>query len=238
MTVTSPLPSVLTASAQPHIRTSLTLSPVVHPLVRVSPTPRGVGIGARPILLPLPAILPSTEAKVVSEETMKLAKLEQYRLVCSEVLPYLFVAGVDVAHDLEALQRNGITHIVNVAGLTATNAFPDKLTYLTFNLYDSRDEYLAWFVYEVIDYIHKARQGGGKVLVHCIQGVSRSIAFVIAYLMWATPCDYATAFAQVRPGPVVGDALPSGVYRIRSREQRDGEGSARQGTRKTAPPAY
>ncbi len=39
---------------------------------------------------------------------------------------------------------------------------------------------------------------GGNVLVHCSQGVSRSTALAIAYLMWKTGRSYDEVFSQVK----------------------------------------
>lgn len=43
-----------------------------------------------------------------------------------------------------------------------------------------------------------AKQSNGNVLVHCIQGVSRSVTFVIAYLMWQRKKPYGDVFEAVK----------------------------------------
>ena len=43
-----------------------------------------------------------------------------------------------------------------------------------------------------------AKQVGGTVLVHCIQGVSRSVTFVIAYMMWQQKRPYGEVFESVK----------------------------------------
>ena len=148
-----------------------------------------------------------------TESQLKADKLAASSGQCAEVTPFLFVSGREVAADEAALRRHGITHVVNCAGLHVPNFFeeqkkereggvtgegrsaastsssspPLRCQYLTLNMFDSKiGEDLTWFVYDVIAFVEEARKNGGKVLVHCIQGVSRSCSFCIAYLMWAS----------------------------------------------------
>lgn len=51
-------------------------------------------------------------------------------------------------------------------------------------LLDSGSEDILSVLYDVFDFIEEARESGGRVFVHCSQGVSRSAALVIAYVMW------------------------------------------------------
>lgn len=154
----------------------------------------------KPLSLPVQDVLNSAVPIPLSEEMSKKQKLEQYLRVCSQVLPFLYVGSEEVAKSQELLNSNGVTHIINCAGLTVPNYFPDKYCYLNLKLYDSKEEDLSWFLYEVIDFIEDARRASGesKFLVHCAQGVSRSCAFVIAYVMWLKSCPFAEAFTEVR----------------------------------------
>jgi len=93
---------------------------------------------------------------------------------CNEVLEgFLYVAGEIIANNEKVLSEVGITHIVNAAGDACENRFPDKIKYLTLYLKDSRGENIECVFYDVIDFLDSVKQQNGKVLVHCVQGISR-----------------------------------------------------------------
>ena len=85
----------------------------------------------------------------------------------------MFVAGETIAYNEKKLTEYGITHILNAAGDACENKFPDKIKYLTYYLKDSRSENIECVFYDAASFIESARQQGGRVLVHCVQGVSR-----------------------------------------------------------------
>jgi dual specificity MAP kinase phosphatase len=107
---------------------------------------------------------------------------------CTPVLDYLYVGGEDVATDREILASIGITAVVNCAADQVPSEFSVELgiRYLNLRMVDGNMEDLSWYVCEVIQFIRSAQLCGGKVLVHCHAGVSRSCALVIAYFMWNT----------------------------------------------------
>jgi len=88
-----------------------------------------------------------------------------------------------VADDLPLLKSKGITHIVNCAADTCVNRFPQHFDYLTIHLLDSPDEDLLSVMYDIIHFIENSHSKGGRTLVHCQKGVSRSPAICIGYLM-------------------------------------------------------
>ncbi|BFG24093.1 hypothetical protein CerSpe_103670 [Prunus speciosa] len=56
-------------------------------------------------------------------------------------------------------------------------------------------------LYDVFDYFEQ----GGRVFVHCCQGVSRSTSLVIAYLMWREGQSFDDAFQYVEAARGIAD---------------------------------
>lgn len=52
-----------------------------------------------------------------------------------------------------------------------------KFEFLRLNFYDHRTEDIAWFIYPAFDFLKAAKAKRGRVLIHCVQGVSRWVAW-------------------------------------------------------------
>ncbi|XP_067654797.1 dual specificity protein phosphatase 3-like [Haliotis asinina] len=108
-----------------------------------------------------------------------------------EVYDNLLVGDESIARDLVQLRRLGVTHILNAAhgvDIHHVNTNEDmytklKVTFKGIEAIDHMSFNLYPFFQESADFIQKALDSGGKVLVHCIQGVSRSATLAVAFLM-------------------------------------------------------
>ncbi|KAF1318538.1 Dual specificity catalytic domain containing protein, partial [Globisporangium splendens] len=150
------------------------------------------------------ASLPSTQEEnetadrfLIPESVRKSRILDEFVDVCSEIVPeFLYVSNVAVASDMSLLRALGITHVVNCCKELCAEAaaspsqgkddaaFRSKLQVLEFALRDDTREDLTWFFYQVIDFVNDAQRSvAGKALIHCYQGISRSCAFAVAYVM-------------------------------------------------------
>lgn len=108
-----------------------------------------------------------------------------YKRVCSEVIDGFLYLGSDlIAKSEETFKSIGITHVINCAADYSENYFEnDGVTYLSFHLKDHVREDISCVFYEAIDFMVKAREEGGKVYVHCVQGISRSATICCAYMI-------------------------------------------------------
>lgn len=62
-------------------------------------------------------------------------------------------------------------------------AYPDEFKYQRYELLDSPNCNIAKYFNEGSEYIENAIKSGGKVLVHCFAGKSRSSTLILAYMV-------------------------------------------------------
>jgi len=116
--------------------------------------------------------------------------------VPDEVLPGVYLGEAECAWNAHCLQRLGVTHILTVAFIAP--AFPELFEYHIAEVDDRNCENLLGRFGECIAFIEKALAGGGKVLVHCRHGVSRSATVVAAFVMVRLRLGWAAAIEHVR----------------------------------------
>uniref|UniRef100_A0A452R6B8 Dual specificity phosphatase 2 n=1 Tax=Ursus americanus TaxID=9643 RepID=A0A452R6B8_URSAM len=118
-----------------------------------------------------------------------------------EILPYLFLGSCSHSSDLQGLQACGITAVLNVSA-SCPNHFEGLFRYKSIPVEDNQMvEISAWFQ-EAISFIVK--NSGGRVLVHCQAGISRSATICLAYLIQSrrVRLDEAFDFVKQRRGVI------------------------------------
>uniref|UniRef100_K7KQT9 Protein-tyrosine-phosphatase MKP1 n=1 Tax=Glycine max TaxID=3847 RepID=K7KQT9_SOYBN len=121
-----------------------------------------------------------------------------YDKECSRIAEHVYLGSDTVAKSQELLRRHGITHVLNCVGFVCPEYFKTDFVYKTLWLRDSPSEDITSILYDVFDYFEDVRQQGGRMFVHCCQGVSRSTSLVIAYLMWREGQSFEDAFHYVK----------------------------------------
>ncbi|XP_061059818.1 protein phosphatase Slingshot homolog 3 isoform X1 [Eubalaena glacialis] len=114
------------------------------------------------------------------DNQMLLLMAQQDR--ASRIFPHLYLGSEWNAANLEELQRNRVSHILNMAR-EIDNFYPERFTYHNVRLWDEESAQLLSHWKETHRFVEAARAQGTRVLVHCKMGVSRSAATVIAYAM-------------------------------------------------------
>ncbi|KAM9808965.1 dual specificity protein phosphatase 13A-like [Syngnathus typhle] len=133
------------------------------------------------------------------KEQPDLALIKQLELVldsCTleltavdEVWPNLYIGNIAVAQNKKTLSKLGITHVLNAAhskqgSIGDQGFYGDACIYFGIPAEDSDHFDVSQYFKPAADFIHKVlKNNQGKVLVHCIMGVSRSATLALGYLM-------------------------------------------------------
>ncbi|GAB9476797.1 hypothetical protein Gpo141_00013854 [Globisporangium polare] len=100
----------------------------------------------------------------------------------SVVLGHILLGSREDASSREQLYDAGVTHICNCAK-QVSNSFEGEFVYIKLNLHDSTSEELIPHFQTVATFLKHVEVLRGRALIHCISGISRSPALLIAYLM-------------------------------------------------------
>ncbi|CAL8299820.1 unnamed protein product [Merluccius merluccius] len=120
--------------------------------------------------------------KVLDSCTLELSPID-------EVWPNLYIGNVAIAQNRGALRKLGITHVLNAAhskqgSIGDQGFYGSSCVYWGVPAEDSNHFDLSQHFTAAADFIHKAlKSKDGKVLVHCIMGISRSATLVLVFLM-------------------------------------------------------
>ncbi|KAG1738593.1 protein-tyrosine phosphatase-like protein [Suillus paluster] len=97
----------------------------------------------------------------------------------------VFIGNLSAALSIDLRKKFGITHVLSVC-TEYSSADPN---HLTIPVQDSEYEDLLIYLPQGCNFIQSALDQGGKVLVHCVMGVSRSPTVVCAYREFTSLCS-------------------------------------------------
>lgn len=110
---------------------------------------------------------------------------------------FLYLGNFWQANSAEVIDALQITHVVNMGAITDQRNKFDHVEYLDVAIKDNVDVDIAQEFGPTIDFIQKAAEENGRVLIHCVQGVSRSSTICIWYVMLKTKCTLSAAYSHV-----------------------------------------
>lgn len=116
---------------------------------------------------------------------------------------HLFVGSIGSAYNIDGLKSSGITHILCLSDVIMTK-YEDQFEYLRVSMVDKLDYNIAEALPLCFDFINSTRHfitsdgQPGRVLVHCYQGKSRSVAVCCGYLIQYLNYSYDDALQAIR----------------------------------------
>ncbi|KAJ0409909.1 hypothetical protein P43SY_005803 [Pythium insidiosum] len=111
---------------------------------------------------------------------------------------FLYLGNFWQADNAQIVRDLQITHIINMGAITESRQQFDGVQYLDVDIKDKVDVDIRVAFTPTIEFIQRAAQTpGSRVLIHCVQGVSRSSTIVIWYLMLETKCTLSAAYSYV-----------------------------------------
>lgn len=118
------------------------------------------------------------------------------------ILEKLHLGSVDDALATSALKNRGISHILTVDCKPLPIEKRSEFEYKYVNALDMDDTDILSRLQECIDFIQRGREEGG-ILIHCLEGQSRSATIVLAYMMQKldmTLTEATSMLKKSRPG--------------------------------------
>lgn len=117
-----------------------------------------------------------------------------------EVTPGVYVGSVGAAKNVDGLRALGVTHVLCVCNGMPAGGFAPRGTFVhrSIEIRDSVDANIAEHFETTREFIRDALARGGRVLVHCFQGRSRSVAVCAMFMMCERGMTLEEAMAAIR----------------------------------------
>jgi hypothetical protein len=122
--------------------------------------------------------MPFNIPRTITPHTNVYASLNEI----TPIVPGLHLSSLMAARNIQLLKDRQITHILTILDFPVDfEGWSGKR--LVIKLSDTLKTDLLSRFDECVDFIEHAIREGGNVLVHCMQGLSRSVSVVAAYLI-------------------------------------------------------
>ncbi len=98
------------------------------------------------------------------------------------IMDNLYLGHKTDAQNIILLKEKGIKHILTVT-FQVDCEFPNDFNYKQIKVEDARYKLILPFIPEGVEFIEQALEAKEPILVHCIEGKSRSASMIVAYLI-------------------------------------------------------
>ena len=115
---------------------------------------------------------------LIENNYFNLSENDEFNLV----YPNIYIGNYSTSTNYNLLKDLGITHIVSVIP-SFNPPFLDKFKYIHIQAYDDESQDIKHYFEISNEFISKCLNEGGKVLIHCMVGRSRSVSICMAFLI-------------------------------------------------------
>lgn len=115
----------------------------------------------------------------------------------TQILQNLYLGGENEAMGNYIL-TNGIKSVVNVSIEVPRCPHVDDKNFLRIAIDDDPNEKILPFIQIFMDFMSRAEHNKHKILIHCYAGISRSVSFVIIYLMLRYSISMESAYNYIK----------------------------------------
>mmetsp|Transcript_59921 Transcript_59921/g.134652 ORF Transcript_59921/g.134652 Transcript_59921/m.134652 type:complete len:296 (+) Transcript_59921:49-936(+) len=146
------------------------------------------------------------EKKEKEPKEPKAAKASEMGCLNHEELNWIWIGDAEDARDAARLKKNNVRYVLNCTpartdgGVMNFHERDSYFSYCRVAMGDNATENLSNRFQTAWDFFEKAhvREDGG-ILVHCQQGVSRSVSMVVSYLMKYYKMNFDECMALIKP---------------------------------------
>ncbi|CAL8277480.1 unnamed protein product [Gadus morhua 'NCC'] len=101
----------------------------------------------------------------------------------TRILPHLYLGCQRDVLNKDLMQQNDIVFVLNASNTCPKPDFISDTHFLRVPVNDSFCEKILPWLDKSVEFIERAKASNGRVLVHCLAGISRSATIAIAYIM-------------------------------------------------------
>lgn len=118
-------------------------------------------------------------SKAIDKMTKRINKrTEKY----GQITKHILIGNRECAQDSALLQSVGVTHVLNICH-QLPNYYPQKFIYMKIDVADAPTTNLLPYFRKASKFLANVEAKGGRALVHCVAGCSRSVTIVLMHLM-------------------------------------------------------
>ena len=145
----------------------------------------------------------------------------------SKIAEAIYVGNMSTGTNLKLLKSLGITHVISALSCFAP-PHPKEFKYLHIFCHDWEFEPISLRFTESNIFIQNAIEQGGKVYIHCMSGISRSVTLVMAYLVTCYALEkrnksIADILEGVRERRLVANPNPGFIAQLEAYQKRIAE---------------